>query len=35
MFESFGLVAIGLLGCGFMVYVLLQWMHDDARNRTQ
>ena len=35
MFESFGLVALGLLGGGFMVYVLLQWMHDGARGRNQ
>ncbi len=35
MFESFGLVAIGLLCGGFMVYVLLQWMHDGVRNRNQ
>ena len=29
------LVAVGLLGDGFMLYVLLHWMHDDARNRHQ
>jgi len=27
------LLTIGLLGDGFMLYVLLQWMHDGARNR--
>jgi hypothetical protein len=27
------LVAVGLLGCGFMLYVLLQWMNDGVRNR--
>jgi hypothetical protein len=28
------LVAVGLLGDGFMLYVLLQWMHDGVRNRS-
>jgi hypothetical protein len=28
-----GLIAVGLLGDGFMLYVLLHWMHDDGRNR--
>jgi hypothetical protein len=23
-----GLIAVGLLGDGFMLYVLLHWMHD-------
>jgi hypothetical protein len=27
------LVAVGLVGDGFMLYALLQWMRDDARNR--
>jgi hypothetical protein len=26
------LVAIGVLGDGFMLYALLHWMHDDPRN---
>jgi hypothetical protein len=28
-------VAIGLLGGGFMLYVLIQWMGDGVRNRNQ
>lgn len=27
------LLAIGLLGDGFMLWVLLQWMHEGVRNR--
>jgi hypothetical protein len=27
------LIAVGLLGDGFMLYVLLHWMHDGGRNR--
>jgi hypothetical protein len=27
------LIAVGLLGDGFMLYVLLHWMHDGERNR--
>jgi hypothetical protein len=27
------LLTIGLLGDGFMLWVLLQWMHDGVRNR--
>ena len=27
------LIAVGLLGDGFMLYVLLDWMHDGGRNR--
>jgi hypothetical protein len=30
-----GLVAVGLLGGGFMLYVLFQWMRDGVRNRNQ
>jgi hypothetical protein len=30
-----GLVSVGLLGGGFMLYVLFQWMHDGGRNRDQ
>jgi len=30
-----GLVAVGLLGGGFMLYVLFQWMRDEVRNRNQ
>ena len=26
-----GLVAVGLLGCGFMIYVLVQWMQETLR----
>jgi hypothetical protein len=26
-----GLVAVGLLGCGFMLYVLVQWMQETVR----
>jgi|HubBroStandDraft_6_1064221.scaffolds.fasta_scaffold115078_2 hypothetical protein len=26
-----GLVTVGLLGCGFMLYVLFQWMHETVR----
>jgi hypothetical protein len=29
------LVTVGLLGDGFMVYVLFQWMQDTMRNRKQ
>jgi len=29
------LIAVGLLGGGFMLYVLLQWMRETARNRNQ
>jgi hypothetical protein len=29
------LAAVGLLGGGFMLYVLLQWMRETARNRNQ
>jgi hypothetical protein len=29
------LLTIGLLGDGFMLWVLLQWMHDGVRNRDQ
>ena len=31
----FALVAVGLLGDGFMLYTLLQWMREDARHRNQ
>jgi len=30
-----GLVAVGLLGGGFMLNVLFQWMRDEVRNRNQ
>jgi hypothetical protein len=30
-----GLIAVGFLGDGFMLYVLLHWMHDGGRNRNQ
>ncbi len=26
-----GLIAVGLLGDGFMLYVLLHWMHDGGK----
>ena len=26
-----GLVAVGLLGCGFMLYVLVQWLQETVR----
>jgi hypothetical protein len=26
-----GLVTVGLLGCGFMLYVLFQWMQETVR----
>jgi hypothetical protein len=26
-----GLIAVGLLGCGFMLYVLVQWMQETVR----
>jgi len=29
------LVMVGLLGDGFMLYVLLHWMHDGGRNRNR
>jgi hypothetical protein len=35
MFESFGLVTLGLLGGGFMLYVLFQWTREGVRNRGQ
>ncbi len=28
-----GLIAVGLLGDGFMLYVLLHWMHDGGNRR--
>jgi hypothetical protein len=28
-----GLIAVGLLGDGFMLYVLLHWMHDCGRGK--
>ena len=33
--HMIGLIAVGLLGDGFMVYVLLHWMHDGERDRKQ
>jgi hypothetical protein len=27
--ESFGLVAVGFLNCGFMLYVLFEWTRDE------
>ena len=35
MFESFGLVTFGLLGGGFMLYVLFQWTRESVRNRAK
>jgi hypothetical protein len=29
------LIAVGLLGGGFMLYILLQWMRETVRNRNQ
>jgi hypothetical protein len=34
MFESFGLVAVGFLTCGFMLYVLFQWTEETIRKPT-
>jgi hypothetical protein len=31
--AAIALVTVGLLGDGFMVYVLFQWMRDTMRNR--
>jgi hypothetical protein len=28
-------VAVGLIGDGFMVYVLIQWVRETGRNRKQ
>jgi hypothetical protein len=31
----FAIVAVGLLGGGFMLYVLFQWTRETVRNRNQ